>query len=131
MLSTFQRHLPLVGQPDLVAQVDYFYERTAGCVGVLKELLNRALAVALDSEKQIITQTILEHQGLSTNKLIHMAQEIRDGEARFMNNGDPKELRSLLGLSTGSVEQPERGSRGTVGQRNPVRDPVGIGQQND
>ena len=46
-LWTFQQHLPVVSPPDLVKDWDYFYERSIGCVGVLKDWLTRALAVAL------------------------------------------------------------------------------------
>jgi hypothetical protein len=36
-LWTFQQHLPLPKTPELVDQWDYFYERSIGCVGVLKD----------------------------------------------------------------------------------------------
>lgn len=125
VLLTFQRHLPLVAQPDLVVKAEYLYERTVGCVGVLKELLNRALATALHSEKQIITQKILEHHILPIRKLQHMAQEIAEGERDFMDNGDTTSLRSLLGLSKEPAAQAKHNSVQNVGERSPTRDSVG------
>ena len=50
VLFTFQRHLPLVGNTDLVKDFDFCYERSIGCVGVLKDWLTRALAMALSQE---------------------------------------------------------------------------------
>src|SRR5271165_3888168 len=47
VLFTFQRHLPLLGESDLLKHSDYCYERSIGCVGVLKDWLMRALALAL------------------------------------------------------------------------------------
>ena len=36
MLESFQRHLPLAQPPDLLNYEDYLYEKTFGCIGVLK-----------------------------------------------------------------------------------------------
>jgi hypothetical protein len=129
ILSTFQHHLPLVVQPDLVAKADFLYERTVGCVGVLKELLNRALTTALYGEKQIITQEILEQHVLESRKLLRMAQEISIGEKDFMANGDIAKVRSLLGLSTEPAKQNEHSSMKAVGERKPERDQVGRDEQ--
>ncbi len=43
VLYTFQQHLPFSDPPDLVSRWDYFYERSLGCVGVLKDWLTRSL----------------------------------------------------------------------------------------
>ena len=44
ILLTFQHQLPLQTTPDLLTSSQYLYERSIGCVGVLKEWLTRALA---------------------------------------------------------------------------------------
>lgn len=125
-LLTFQRHLPLTGEPDLVARADYFYERSVGCVGVLKDWLTRALATALDDGQQTLTNTVLERQALPSRKLLRMAREIREGEeALSANNPAQRELRALLGMSVESTEQHTAHSSRKVGKRKPVRDPVG------
>jgi hypothetical protein len=46
-LYTFQDRIPLTEKPDLVSKWDYFYERSIGCVGVLKDWLTRSLALVL------------------------------------------------------------------------------------
>jgi hypothetical protein len=130
ILLTFQRHLPITGEPDLVAQAEYFYERSVGCVGVLKDWLTRALATALDDGQQTLTNAVLERQALPNRKLLRMAREIREGEeALAANNLAQRELRSLLGMSIESTEQHTTGSSRKVGQRNPVRDLVGQHEQ--
>jgi hypothetical protein len=129
-LLTFQRHLPITGEPDLVAQAEYFYERSVGCVGVLKDWLTRALATALDDGQPTLTNAVLERQALPNRKLLRMAREIREGEeALAANNLAQRELRSLLGMSIESTEQHTTGSSRKVGQRNPVRDLVGQHEQ--
>ncbi|HLE90086.1 MAG TPA: ATP-binding protein [Anaerolineales bacterium] len=130
ILLTFQRHLPLTGEPDLVAHAEYFYERSVGCVGVLKDWLTRALAAALEDGQETLTQTVLERQTLPTRKLLRMAREIREGEETLTANGRAQtELRSLLGMSIESVEQQNTGSPRKVGKRKPVRDLVGHHEQ--
>ena len=130
ILLTFQRHLPLTGEPDLVAQAEYFYERSVGCVGVLKDWLTRALATALEEGQETLTQTVLEQQSLPTRKLLRMAREIREGEETLTPNGRAQtELRSLLGMSIESAEQQIPGSPRKVGKRKPVRDRVGHHEQ--
>ncbi len=130
VLLTFQRQLPLMGEKDLVAQAEYFYERSVGCVGVLKDWLTRALATALEEGQETLTQTVLERQALPTRKLLRMAREIREGEETLTANGHSRtELRSLLGMSIDSAEQQNPGSLRKVGKRKPVRDQVGHHEQ--
>ena len=126
VLLTFQRHLPLVGEPDLVSQAEYCYERSVGCVGVLKDWLTRALAAVLEDGQEALTKTTLERQALPTRKLLRMAREIREGEETLSANSRAEtELHSLLGMSIESAEPPRSTSRRAVGKRNPVRDLVG------
>jgi hypothetical protein len=99
VLLTFQRHLPVSEEPDLVAVWERLYEGSLGCVGVLKSWLNRALADAMAHEATTITRRHLDRQALPTRTLLNLAREITEGEAVLRE--DPKgrdQLRSLLGL---------------------------------
>lgn len=130
VLLTFQRHLPLTGEPDLIAQAEYFYERSVGCVGVMKDWLTRALAAVLEDGQETLTKTVLERQALPHRKLLRMAREIREGEEMLMdNNRTQTELRSLLGMSAEATEQPPPVSSRNVGKRKPARDLVGHHEQ--
>jgi hypothetical protein len=144
VLLTFQRHLPLAEEPDLVGRCEYFYERSVGCVGVLKTWLNRALAAALESGQETLTPSHVERHAEPTRKLLRMAREIKEGEEASLDRPEERsELRTLLGLdreadhasvagTDGMEPQPRaapgsrrRSSNNRVGQRKPVRDPVG------
>jgi hypothetical protein len=143
VLLTFQRHLPLVEEPDLVGRYDYFYERSAGCVGILKKWLDRTLAFALEEGRATLTTADLERHAAQTRKLLRMAWEIKEGEEALQARGQGRmELRTLLGLEAQSQEpgrangsgslppdatSPKRPA-GRVGQRRPARDPVGQGE---
>jgi hypothetical protein len=109
VLLTFQRHLPVSEEPDLVGLWERLYEGSLGCVGVLKSWLNRALADAIAHEAATITRRHLDRQALPTRTLLNLAREITEGESVLRE--DPKgrdQLRSLLGLPTTSM--PKTGS---------------------
>jgi len=143
VLLTFQRHLPLTQEPDLVGRTDYLYEQSVGCIGVLKSWLNRALAAALEEGAATLSARHLERQAEPARKLLSLAREIKEGEEALREGGrEHEELRHFLGLpselmaretSESEVPPPSRGAtprsrdRGErVAERLPTRDPVGV-----
>lgn len=135
VLLTFQHHLPLREEPDLVSHYDYLYQGSVGCVGILKDWLTRALAVALKNDQNTVTLEHLEKQAVPTRQLLRMAREIKEGEELVMEREEQRaELRALLGMGPFSTNGSKRDSsvaktakRGKrVGQRNPIRDAVGV-----
>lgn len=141
-LWTFQQHLPLPKTPELVDQWDYFYERSIGCVGVLKDWLTGALALALENGEQTLTIRDLERRALSVTQCARMLSEAVDGERKLTESRDAKhELRKNLGLTVemkaqqlsshdssidGTVPQAaSKAKRRRIGQRNPARDEIG------
>jgi hypothetical protein len=142
VVLTFQRHLPLAEEPDLVGCWEALYEGSLGCIGVLKSWLNRSLAYAIAHDAVTLTRRHLERQAAPTRTLVNLAREIAEGEAALRE--DPRvrdELRMLLGLAAlpaarskgdanGSAAQTAAGvaprrPTGRVVQRRPTRDPVG------
>jgi len=139
VVFTFQRHLPLRGESDLLKHFDYCYERSIGCVGVLKEWLTRALAVALAEESPVITRKILEQTACSVGQSERMATEALEGEADLIEGEESRgRLRKLLRLDSTALLNPEpvipprdvppvaTHRKGQVGQRRPFRDAVGV-----
>lgn len=142
VLLTFQRHLPLAVEPDLIGHHEYLYERSVGCVGVLKNWLNRALAAAIEEGGTTLAERHLERQADPTRKLLSLAREIKEGEEALSGSDRERdELRTLLSLPAQPIlagrAGPEPGAQqrsdgasarqrvGRVGQRQPMRDPVG------
>src|SRR5713226_5258574 len=72
LLRTFQRHLPLSEEPDLVSHDDYFYEQCLGCTGMLKTVLNKALGAALEQGERTLTQKRWERHAEPPHKLKEM-----------------------------------------------------------
>lgn len=138
ILLTFQRHLPFIKEPELVENYEFIYEHCMGCIGILKNWLNRTLTAALKSNAKTISYKLLEKYAESTRRLLHMAREIKEGEARFADNGGGgNELRMLLGINGDKVSRIDDQSQKevkaisqprsrSVGKRKPERDPIGI-----
>lgn len=104
-LYTFQRWLPLPTMPEFVKadstcpDWDFFYERSLGCIGVLKDWLTRACSLALRSNAGTITFEHLEKRSLSISSLTQLLAEITVGEREMEESAGQRELlRGNLGL---------------------------------
>jgi hypothetical protein len=133
VLLTFQRHLPLATEPDLLGRWEELYERSAGCVGVLKTWLQQALAAALEADAATPERHQLERCAPSTRTLLSLVRESTEGEAALgQRDRERGELRLLLGLETdripASAATPNGKGASRVAQRRPLRDPVGVGR---
>lgn len=141
VLMTFQHHLPLHEGPNLLARWEYFYERSIGCVGVLKEWLTRALAEALEDGGKRLTQKHCARYALSISQCEKMLSDAKEGERILSESGEAHQrLRAKLGLEpvihNDLKEKPDSANRdaaesntskrrGRVGRRKPKRDPTG------
>jgi energy-coupling factor transporter ATP-binding protein EcfA2 len=144
VLWTFQKHLPLLIEPDLMKYWEYCYVHSVGCVGILKDWLTRSLEYALAEKAQTINIKILERNALSVEQCESIATEALDGEERLSKKAtSSSRLMRMLGFTSGkkkaeqsdyhsSIESNENDSHKLnprlprpVGLRNPKRDKVG------
>jgi energy-coupling factor transporter ATP-binding protein EcfA2 len=143
VLWSFQNHLPIHEQPDLVAEWDYFYERSVGCIRVLKDWITRALAKALKDGGRVLLHKHLERSALSVSQCEKMLEEAIEGEALLDDSRESRaRLRRLMGLEaqftksrnghneSGANKQkpitPRKRRR--PGERSPKRDRIGNDQ---
>ncbi len=138
VVLAFQRHLPLEEMPDLVSQWEFCYTYTAGCVGLLKEWLMKALGEALETGAKTISPTLLARHAPSPARCDQMITEIEEGEGYFKHDDEAEDrLRARLGLSprrksttstsdSQGEEKPNATAPSTrpVGQRLPTHDPL-------
>ncbi len=126
----FQDRLPLLTPPDLLSRADYMFETSLGLIGVLKNHLERSLALAPAAGKDTINADHLEASALAPRARLEIAREIERGEAFFNETADAEATtRKILGLeSTADPPPPAMPTRPKrrVGERNPHRDPVGV-----
>ncbi len=134
IVQTFQRHLPLPEQPDLLQHWDFCYERSFGCVGILKDWLSRALYCALLEGANTLTTSHLYKNAYSTEQCMVMVNETRSGEKQLEYATDSSPLRIALGLehssnnsskSGTSKAKPEKSRSKTNRNRKPQRLKVG------
>lgn len=135
VLLTFQKQLPVAETVDLLDCWELMYERSIGCVGILKEWLARMLTIAAGNRRINLTKKNLEQSALSASQCEKILAEARDGEARLTEaDGACSRLRTLLGLggvSTASLENktqdlPKLKSKFAKGKRRPKRDVIGF-----
>jgi hypothetical protein len=136
VLLTFQRQLPFTeAETDLMAIWEFLYERSVGCVGILKEWLMRACVRAIKHGTVRLSPEHLERTALSISQCEKILAESREGETRLNDHADARmRLRTLLGIdpqSRGSVHSdlgrtplPRNRKRGSPGKRAPSRDPI-------
>ncbi|MBD2230975.1 AAA family ATPase [Phormidium tenue] len=119
--------MPMAQENDLDSEWKYCYERSLGCVGILKDWLSRALNYALDEGSEKITKTHLENTALTVDQCQKIAIEIIEGEQSMEESPSKVDrLRELLELDEKFTKEPEKKStpskRGRrVGTPNPVR----------
>jgi len=137
VVFTLQRHLPLPGESDLLTHIEYCYERSIGCVGLVKDWLTRALAFAVKQGADAVNLKTLQKTAWPLDQSERMAREAVDGESDVLEREETRHrLRQMLQLggspsapATASANPPAPHARPRVGQRRPVRDLVGVNGQ--
>lgn len=126
ILVTFERALPLPIKPSFSNNIDYVYERTCGCVGILKDWFTAALELSIEENDKTLALDHLKEKQLSNKKLNTIAREIAEGELLFQDDSVDK-LHLLLGMTKLENESDKPAKKGNQkpGARNPTRDPVG------
>jgi energy-coupling factor transporter ATP-binding protein EcfA2 len=104
ILATFRHKLPFETCCDFLQCWDFLYERSIGCVGVLKEWLMRASHAAVADDAKELALRHLERTALSASQCEKMLAEAREGELRLDDEPSRLRLRSLLGLRKAPVE---------------------------
>lgn len=99
VLRTFQIHLPVNEAPDLVRHWEYFFERSIGCVGTLKDWLTRTLSWALEKKQSSLTLADLKKREPSIAQSIRSLEETLEGERKLkIEKEGSSHLRLKLGL---------------------------------
>jgi len=140
VLWALQRNVPLEEEPDLLQHWQYCYERTVGCVGVLKDWLTRVLAEALERGEKTISRVLLARHALSVDRCEQILTEAMAGEMALTEDDHAAyRLRVRLGLEQGPMPHqgqkqqdkgqgvgsiPSQAYAHRVGHRKPHRDRV-------
>lgn len=140
-LYMFQKNMPLEVEPDLVSYTDFFYERSIGCIGTLKDWLTKTLEMKLLKGKKTLDIDDFQEYALSLDQCIKMIREAREGEMKLEESDEKKKLLySLLMANRNSLQENEEtedqsftkdkndknnSKKRKPGKRNPKRDVTG------
>lgn len=132
-VSTILKMYRLEGYPGVNANLKFYYTGCAGCIGILKDWCDRAVAHSKSRDTlRILTLADLQAKRLRKDALETIWRELLEGEA-FMNQGSDEEVAALETLVTADrLAQArmadklakETKARGKPGIPNPRRDPV-------
>ncbi|PEN96087.1 ATPase [Bacillus cereus] len=129
IIHMLQKELPLEEEPNLLEHGDFIYERTLGCIGILKDWLTRCLGDAIYNRRKTITKEMLYTYAMPVNALKMLIEEIEQGEDLFEENEQDRiDLLYKIGLRARDKERNvKKGAtqKSGVGRRKPKRDPVG------
>jgi hypothetical protein len=141
VVSSFQAHMPLAKTPNLLPQLEYCFERSLGCIGLLKDWFCRALADALENNATTLTYRHLRKHEYPASVLLTISAEFLKGEALLSEDESAFSLiRKRLGIGIvqrKAVTENElkstkkamtQKSKGKFSKRIPKRDKVGDGR---
>lgn len=133
VVQTFSQYLPLPTRPDLLSHWEFLYERSLGCVGILKDWLSQTLCAVLDSDDkaQTITLSNLECYAPSVRQCLVMLKAISIGEQQLQESDeDLFKLQQALKLTplssqkqTQCLPQPKK-TKKSIAQASPRRYPL-------
>jgi hypothetical protein len=136
ILQSFAHHMPLAEPPDLTADWELLYERSIGCVGILKQWLMRALYSVLRCGGKTIARKDLETHALSVLQCQKILSETAEGETQSAEPAEARRaLQCRLGLQPNVLHNNStrmtksaaaRSSKRRPGVRQPRRDRIGV-----
>jgi hypothetical protein len=136
ILQTFAEQMPLAEPPDLVSHWEYLYERSIGCVGILKDWLVKAFATAVGESAPTLALKHLQKYALSVSQCDRLIEEAVRGEAQFREDSDAVSRLRLRLRFPERRHQPEppvlvsHPEQRRPGLRYPKRDTVGVEKPN-
>lgn len=115
ILFSFQQHLPLPEETDLIQDVRYFYRGCGGCVGLLKDWLTASLDAALEKGAARLYHEYLDTYMMAGHKVTQILEEATQGEETLLRlqRGEPE-----------ATQEPEKKPRPKPGRRKPTNDPT-------
>lgn len=124
---SLQQALPLGRETDLVNDWKFLYECTCGCIGILKQLLNRAVRDACARGASGIGRSDLERHALSARQRERILTEAMTGEAQFAGAAMLGNFPTTQSTHKAASVAKSRTRQSTPGNRRPQRDAVGNG----
>lgn len=88
ILINFQSEMPVPQMPNLLENTQELYEACLGCIGILKPILYKALADAIDDNAETVTQEYIYPHIPTLKQRKKMLNEILDGELEMEESNE-------------------------------------------
>lgn len=127
VILTLQQRLPVSREPQIEKHYEYFMEYSLGCVGLLKSWWYRSLKNALEEKAKTVRMKDFQAKELSPGRRKKILEEAEKGERDLaaLYQEDKDFIKSKPEEDLASKPKSRSGS---VGDRKPTRDLVGINQ---
>ena len=127
ILANLEEKLPIQPKSHLVNETEFFYYHSVGCLGILKELINRALLIAYDKKASQISMEMFEKASLPMDKLVVIATETVYAELKYQSLPTISDLKNILAPKIPQTSSQPKSHRGRKkpGTRNPKRTKLG------
>ncbi len=127
ILGYLEHKMSIYVPTKLDVNADYFYQKSAGCVGILKDWLGRCLEYAIQENATSIDTKFADRFALKNRGLLTIIEEACLGELKLTDVGDDRLLDLLNnGVLLAQNDTAYSKNRPRPGKRNPKRDPVGM-----
>ncbi|UEP45254.1 ATP-binding protein [Burkholderia sp. B21-005] len=117
-LSTFQDHLPFSEPFPLTSYSAELFEQSLGCIGLLKDILDATVNVAISEAKKTITIGMLRRNYFRRLQLKILIDEILEGYRLI----EGREYSNLPAFLDSNPSMKARGKKNRPGVRSPGRD---------
>jgi hypothetical protein len=107
-LLSLVAHMPFYETPDLSKDLDYCFDTSLGCIGLLKVWLMDALGAALERGQKTLSRRDLEKYEPPMDVLEGISMEIVKGEKKLKQDEQKRSLIRLRMLKGSEYEEPER-----------------------
>ena len=130
-LKQLQDMIPLQVKPKLIPDARYFFLKSGGSIGILKDWLLRCVIHAILRGKQTFNTEFTEEFALSNKSLITILEEAIEGEMALEDVGIDAVKELLYRVASKSANKPTQVGavnkpKTKVGVRKPVRDKTGV-----
>lgn len=128
-LTKLGEKLPLPLTFDLVKHLDFFMERSAGCIGILRDWFVKSIDMALSLESNKLELKHFQAEAFSKSQVKILYDEITEGREKMASLLDEELLREQIIRELEEEAKKRKKSSGgnkLPGHRNPVRDTVGF-----
>jgi hypothetical protein len=138
IVAAIFKRMPVGAYPDVGSNAEYFYIWSCGCVGIFKDWVGRAFALALQQGANVLTMEHMEAARMSAEQLDNISADVERGEqfmSRFTKTELDQSLRDRILKAPRSAKgptpqkAPQAKPKQKPGERAIGRDAVGAGNE--